>query len=330
MLTPQVTAGVKAIYADNTDLVKEGQLVVLLDDSVYRVRYEQTKAALAETVREVVALFQNVQASRANVESSEASLRQATLDFTHRKGLVGSGAISVEEFERYTTTMDVAKAQLEYNTQQHSIAKHRVVDTVVATHPLVQQAIANFRTAYLDLIRCQVFAPATGYVSKRIVQVGDQVKAGDTMLIIVPLYDLWLDANFKETQLKYVRIGQPVVFWTDIYGRSIKYHGIVVGFQAGTGSAFALLPPENAAGNWIKIIQRLPVRISIPPDELEKNPLMIGLSLHVSVDHHDYDSPMLAPHATYVPVYQTMIYDMQDRQLALVEKEIMEIIESNG
>ncbi len=330
MLTPQVSAGVKAIYADETDLVEKGQLVVELDRSDHLIALEEVQNMLAATVREVVAMFQDVGAKEAEVKLRAAELSQAELDLKHREPLVEPGAVSVEEFEIYQTDFLVAAANLSLAEKQLEMAQALVEGTTVETHPLVQEQVWAVRQSYLNIIRCQIWAPASGYIAKRSVQVGDQVAAGDTLLFIVPLEDIWIEANYKETHLSNVRIGQPVEYTADLYGGGVKFHGKVVGFQPGSGNAFALLPPENASGNWIKIIQRVPVRISIDPDEIRRHPLLLGLSMRTHVDIHDTNGKMLALEPTCKPLYTTTIYAKQIEQMKEIDPIIAEIIKQNS
>lgn len=330
MLTPQVSAGVKAIYVDDTDLVEKGQLLVELDRSNFLVAVEEQKKVLASTVRDVVALFQDVGAREAEVELRAAELRQAELDFKHREPLVKVGAVSVEEFEIYQTDVVTTAASLALAEKQLEMAQAKVKGTTVSTHPLVQEQVWALRESYLNLIRCQIWSPVRGYVAKRSVQVGDQVSEGETLLYIVPLDDIWVEANYKETHLGNVRIGQPVMFTADIYGSGVKFHGKVVGFQPGSGNAFALLPPENASGNWIKIIQRVPVRISINPKELKEHPLLLGLSLRTHVDIHDTSGKMLSAIPTFKPLYTTTIYSKQMEEMVAIDPIIDDIINQNN
>ncbi|MCC5832809.1 MAG: efflux RND transporter periplasmic adaptor subunit [Chlamydiales bacterium] len=330
MLTPQVSAGVAAIYAEDTDLVEQGQLVVELDQSDHLIAFEEAQERLAQTVRDVVALFQDVGAKEAEVILREARLKQAELDLKHRQPLVETGAVSVEEYEIYRTDVQVAASSLELAEKELEMAKARVEGTTVRTHPLVQEQVWVLRQSYLNLIRCRVWAPVTGFVAKRSVQVGDQVKEGDTLLFIVPLDDIWIEANYKETHLRNVRIGQPVEYTADIYGGGVKFHGKVVGFQPGSGNAFALLPPENASGNWIKIVQRVPVRISVDPEEIRCHPLFLGLSMRTHIDVHDTSGKMLAETPTMRPIYSTTIYSKQMEEMAEVDPVIEEIIKQNS
>ena len=329
MLAPQVSAGVKAIYADETDLVQKGQLVVELDSSDFLLRFEELKKELAVTVREVAGMFQDVEAKQAQILLKKAEMQQAELDLNHRTPLVKTGAVSAETYETYQTGVSVATAALTFAERDYEAANALVAGTTVETHPLVQQTVWSLRQAYLNLIRCQIRAPTTGFIAKRSVQVGDQVEAGTTLLYIVPLDAIWLEANYKETSLKSLRRGQEVTFTADLYGDSVTYHGRVLGFQPGSGNAFSLLPPENASGNWIKIVQRVPVRISIDPDELLKKPLLLGLSMRVTVDVHDTSGHMLAQAPTLDPLYTTSIYSQQLEEMVSIDPLIADVITQN-
>lgn len=330
MLTPQVRAGVKAIYTDDTNLVKEGDLVVELDSSDYALAVERKKEELARAVRQVAALFQDVEAKKAALRLREAELKQAQLDFQHREPLVATGAVSIEEFETYQTAVQVSLSATDLAKRELEAATVLVEGTTIQTHPDVQYAVWVLRQAFLDLIRCHIWAPATGYIAKRSAQVGDFVEPGQTLLYIVPLNYIWAEANFKETKLRNVRIHQPVKFTADIYGREVEFHGKVVGFQPGSGNAFALLPPENASGNWIKIIQRVPLRISLEPEEIEKYPLLLGLSLRVHVDITDTSGERLSQIPSILPHYSTDLYTQQLEELQQMEGEIEEIITQNS
>lgn len=329
MLTPQVSSSIVAIFADDTDLVEQGQLVVQLDKTNFLIAVEEKKKNLANTVREVARLFENVSEQEAFVEVRKSELNQQNYYLSNRQDLKGTGAISVEDFETSSTNVSTAEANLKYAVAQLTSAKVLVAGTTVESHPRVQAAVNELKDAYLNLIRCDVKSPARGYVAKRSAQVGDYVAAGSTLLMVVPLDFLWFDANYKETQLKNVRIGQDVEFTADLYGSRLKYHGKVLGFSGGTGSAFALLPAQNATGNWIKIVQRLPIRISIDPNEIKERPLFIGLSIVSSIDVHDTSGSMLCPYPQVDPVYSTFIYDCQMQELKNKEREINEIIEAN-
>ena len=202
-----------------------------------------------------------------------------------------------------------------------------VDDTVISSHPDVQAAAAQLRQAYLTNARSTLIAPVTGYVAKRTVQLGQRVQPGTALMAVIPLDQLWIDANFKETQLRNMRIGQPVDIESDIYGSDVKFSGTIDSLGAGTGSAFALLPAQNATGNWIKIVQRVPVRIHVNAEELAKHPLRVGLSTVVKVDLHDQSGPVLAQQAPQKASFTTNVYD---RQLAEADAMITQLIHDNS
>ena len=211
--------------------------------------------------------------------------------------------------------------------QQLKTSNALVDDTVISSHPDVQAAAAQLRQAYLANARSTLIAPVTGYVAKRTVQLGQRVQPGTALMAVIPLNQLWIDANFKETQLRNMRIGQPVDIEADIYGSDVKFSGTVDSLGAGTGSAFALLPAQNATGNWIKIVQRVPVRIHVNADELAKHPLRVGLSTVVNVDLHDQSGPVLAQQAPQKASFTTDVYE---RQLAEADAMITQLIHDNS
>lgn len=329
LLRPQVAGSVAAIFADNTDLVEEGQVVVLLDKTDYRIAVNEKSESLARIVRETSQWFEDVKQKEAQVIAKRAEMIQAQLNLSHRLHLVEAGAVSQEDFEEHETSVAVSKAYYELALRDLDRSRAIVEGTTVETHPHVLLAVKELKLAYLNLIRCAVIAPTRGYVAKRMAQLGEWVNPIDTLLTIVPVDFMWLDANYKEVQLTKIRIGQCATFTADIYGSEVVYHGRVLGFSAGTGNAFALIPAQNASGNWIKIVQRLPVRISIDAQELKDHPLFIGLSTEITVDVHDTDGPMLCPTPQINPVYTTLIYDKQNRELEELNTTIASIIEKN-
>ncbi|SDC39725.1 EmrA/EmrK family multidrug efflux transporter periplasmic adaptor subunit [Paraburkholderia lycopersici] len=282
-ITPQVTGTVIAVKADDTQTVNVGEPLVLLDPADARVTLEQTEATLAQTVRQVRGLFADDSQYEAQVAVRQADLSRAQDDLRRRMQVAQTGAVSQEEISHARDTVRSAEAALDAAQQQLAANRALTANTTIASHPNVEAAAAKVRDAYLANARNTLPAPVTGYVAKRSVQVGQRVSPGTPLMSVVPLNSLWVDANFKEVQLKHMRIGQPVEMTADVYGSSVVYHGKVIGFSAGTGSAFSLLPAQNATGNWIKVVQRLPVRISLDPEDLQKHPLRIGLSMQVDV-----------------------------------------------
>ena len=323
-LTPQIAGIVIRINADDTALVREGDPVVVLDDADTRTALDEAKAGLAQAVRRVRQLYANTDALRASVELRRTEWRRAREDLQRRTGLPDARALADEDLKHAQAQVETAVAALKVAEQQLAASEATVSRTTVATHPDVQQAAAKLRESYLAAQRASVLAPVTGYVAKRSVQLGQQVAPGAPLLAIVPLVDVWVDANFKESQLRDVRIGQPVTLSADLYGGATLYHGSVIGLAPGTGSAFALLPPQNATGNWIKIVQRLPVRIRLDPQELAAHPLRVGLSMSVSIDTHDRSGPVLASAPSVERPLETKAYEHALADAARLEHEIVQ------
>ncbi|WP_448683366.1 HlyD family secretion protein [Pseudomonas nicosulfuronedens] len=325
-ITPQITGTVVSIGADDGDLVRKGQVLVKFDPSDADIALQQAEANLARTVRQVRGLFSNVDGYKADVAAKKVALAKAEADFKRRQNLANDGAISQEELAHARDALDTARSSLTNSEQQLDTNRALVDDTVIASHPDVKAAAAKLRQAYLDDARAVIIAPVTGYVAKRTVQVGQRVQPGAALMAVIPLDQVWIDANFKETQLKHMRIGQPVEIRSDLYGSEVKYSGTVDSLGVGTGSAFSLLPAQNATGNWIKIVQRVPVRIRINPEELAKNPLRIGLSMDVNVSLHDQSGPALAQQSPHEAVFSTDVYQ---EQLASADQLIEKLIQAN-
>lgn len=290
---------VLAIHADNTQTVKAGQPLIDLDPDTAEVNLAAAEAELARAVRATRATFSRLDETGAAVGQAQAELDRATNDYTRRRGAAGEGAISVEELAHAADAVKVARANLTLARSRQAQSQTAVQGTDVGTNPAVLAAIAAYRRAAITRGHMHVVAPIDGVVAQRTVQIGQQIAAGTPLMAVVPLDRLWVDANFRETQLKDLRIGQPVKVTADTYGNDIVYHGKVVGVGAGSGNAFALLPPQNASGNWIKIVQRVPVRIALDRDELKRNPLRVGLSVTATVDTADQNGARLGmPSAT--------------------------------
>ena len=310
-ITPLVTGTVVSIGADDGDLVHAGQVLLQFDPSDSEVALQSAKARLARTVREVRGLYSNVDALKAQVQARQAELKKARENYSRRKVLADSGAIAAEELSHSHDDLTSAQSALDNARQQLNTSTALVDDTVVSSHPEVMAAAADLRQAYLDHARTTLVAPVTGYVAKRTVQLGQRLQPGTATMAVIPLEQVWIDANFKETQLRDMRIGQPVDVVADLYGSDVKYSGTVDSLGAGTGSAFALLPAQNATGNWIKIVQRVPVRIHLDPRQLAEHPLRIGLSTVVEVDLHDQSGPALAQQPRKQPSFTTRVFDAQ-------------------
>ncbi|MBH3463042.1 HlyD family efflux transporter periplasmic adaptor subunit [Pseudomonas putida] len=326
-ITPLVTGTVTSIGADDGDLVHVGQVLLRFDPSDSEVALQASEAKLARTVRQVRGLYSNVDALKAQVQTRQAELKKARENYARRKVLADSGAIAAEELSHSRDDLTAAQSALDNARQQLNTSTALIDDTVVSSHPDVMAAASDLRQAYLENARTTLVAPVTGYVAKRTVQLGQRLQPGTATMAVIPLDQVWIDANFKETQLRDMRIGQPVEITADLYGSEVKYSGTVDSLGAGTGSAFALLPAQNATGNWIKIVQRVPVRVHLNPDQLKDHPLRIGLSTVVEVDLHDQSGPALAQQPPQQASYTTQVYD---RQLAEADRLIAQLIHDNS
>ena len=339
-ITPQIGGTVVSIGADDTDYVKAGQLLVKLDPADARVALEQAEAQLAQTVREVRTLFANNSTLKAQVSLRSADLARAQADaaraqddVNRRTPLMASGAVGKEEFQHATaqlaaarSTVAAAQSAVVAAQEQLAASQTQTEGTSIEQHPNVQRASARVREAYLAVQRAQLVAPLDGHVAKRGVQVGQRVQAGAPLMTLVALNDLWVDANFKESQLQSLRIGQRAELEADVYGTKVTYRGTVAGLGAGTGAAFALLPAQNATGNWIKVVQRVPVRIALDAQQVAEHPLRVGLSMEVKVDTADQSGKTLADTQRSTPVAATAVFD---EQFKAADDEVAHIIAAN-
>ncbi|MGO0999719.1 HlyD family secretion protein [Lysobacter sp. CA196] len=325
-ITPQTLGTVVSIGADDGMKVVAGQVLVQLDPNDAQVAYDQATANLANTVRQVRGLFSAVDAGQADLSAREVAVQKARADVKRREGLVAGGAVSAEELAHARDELAAAEAAL--SSSRGSLARNRaLVDaTTVAKQPQVAAAAAQLRQAYLNLQRAAIVAPVDGYVAKRSVQLGQRVQPGTALMTIVPLEQVWIEANFKETQLADMRIGQPVELHSDLYGSDVTYQGKLVSLGMGTGSAFSLLPAQNASGNWIKIIQRVPVRIEVEPKQLAEHPLRLGLSMHVDVGIRERGGGVLAAAPPAKPLLSTQAYA---KQLSEADAVIANIVRDN-
>ena len=340
-VTPQIAGTVVAINADDTDKVTAGQPLVALDAADARVALDEAEAQLAQKVREVRTLFvgngslsATVALRQADAARAAADVAKAEDDLRRRTPLTASGAVSGEEIKHAESALQSARST--YTAAQAAVIAARdqltsnqsyTDNTSIDQHPNVQAASGKVREAYLTLKRSELPAPVSGYVARRSVQVGQRVQAGAPLMAIAPLDQLWVDANFKEVQLQKIRIGQPVKLKADVYGSKVEYDGKVAGLGAGTGAAFALLPAQNATGNWIKVVQRVPVRIALDPKQLQANPLRIGLSMEAEVDISNQEGKSLAEASRTTPVVQTQVFDVA---LAEADSRIAHIIADNA
>lgn len=324
-ISAQVSGTVVAILADDTQRVEAGQVLVKLDSTDADVRLQQTSSALAQAVRQVREQTESASSADAQVAKARVDLKKAQADLTRRLPLIAEQAEAPENVQHLRDAVDQAQASLNAAVAQ-AAASHAAVEGIdVANNPAVMQARANFRAAWVASQRNAIFAPVTGYVAQRSVQVGNSVQAGQQLMTVLPLHNLWVDANLKENQLRHVRVGQPVKIETDVYGGSVEYHGKVIGLGAGTGSVFSLLPAQNATGNWIKVVQRVPVRIALDDKELDAHPLRVGLSAEVTVDITNDKGPVLASTNNGQPVAQTDVYDQMASKADAEAEKIIQV-----
>jgi membrane fusion protein (multidrug efflux system) len=301
-VTSEVPGTVLSLNVDDTQQVTAGQSLLQLDPADAKIAEENAEADLARAVRQVRGLFAQSQELRAQIEQREQAQRTADEDLQRRGGLIADGAISAEELSHARDAVTTTRANVSAARQALSQTIAQIDGTTIADHPQVLAAAGAVRNAALALHRTELVSPVSGVIAKRSVQVGQRVAAGTPLLAVVPLDNVWVDANFKEVQLERMRAGQPVTVRTDIYGHQVTYHGHLVGIAAGSGNAFALLPAQNASGNWIKIVQRVPVRILLDPQELKAHPLRVGLSTSVRVDLHDASGPLMSTAVRNVPL----------------------------
>ncbi|RCW75626.1 HlyD family efflux transporter periplasmic adaptor subunit [Pseudorhodoferax soli] len=353
-ITPQIGGTVMAILADDTDRVQAGQPLVQLDPADGRVALEQAEAQLAQTVRQVRTLYANngalaaqvslrdadVVRARTEIGRAQSEMARANDDLNRRQSLSGNGAVSREELHHAQTTLantksalaaaeaGVQSAQAAAAAAREQLASNQSMTegTSVDQHPSVLAAAAKVREAWLATQRAALPAPVSGYVARRSVQLGQRVAAGTPLMSVVPLDQLWVDANFKEVQLRNIRIGQPVKLTADVYGKKVEYKGEVSGLGVGTGAAFALLPAQNATGNWIKVVQRVPVRITLDPQQLTANPLRVGLSMDVTVDVTHKDGRTLAEAPRSAPLAATAVYAADARG---ADEQVRRVIAAN-
>jgi membrane fusion protein (multidrug efflux system) len=322
-LSSQVTGNVIAIRADETQMVQAGAPLIQLDAADADIALQQADAKLGAAVRQQRQRYADVAQYDATVTLRKLQLKNAEDDLSRRKPLAADHTVSGEEVAHARQAVDDARAAIAVALKQEEAAKAGVSGVAVAQHPAVQAAKADYVQAWLASRRNTILAPVSGYVAKRSVQIGARATPGTSLMAIVPLDQLWVDANFKESELKNIRVGQPAKVEADMYGSKVEFHGRVVGLSAGTGSAFSLLPAQNASGNWIKVVQRLPVRIALDAKELQEHPLRIGLSTTVSVDISKTDGPVLGAAMPQTPVYTTQALSQPLQQAATAADAII-------
>ena len=339
-ITPQIGGTVLAILADDTDYVKAGQALVRLDPADVSVALDQARANLAQVVRQVRTVYANngslsaqITLRESDVGRAQVEIARATDDLNRRQSLIKNGAVSKEDLNHAQTQLANGKSALAAAQAALAVAREQLVSNQAMTdgisverHPSVLAAAAKVREAWLATQRMSLPAPVEGYVARRSVQLGQRVAAGTPLMSIVPMKQMWVDANFKEVQLRNIRIGQSVNLTADLYGKKVEYKGTVAGLGMGTGSAFSLLPAQNATGNWIKVVQRVPVRVTLDAAELAKNPLRVGLSMEATVDVSQQGGKALADAPREAALVQTTVYEALGNG---ADEEVRKIIAAN-
>lgn len=318
---------VVSFYADDTDFVEEGQLLVQLDPTYYQVAYDKALADLAYEALQVKQLYDSVLVNEANVAIRQVAASKARYDYDNRQKLVGSKAISNEDFIHAKDELTISENELKKAEFQLKVSLDAIGSFPIREHPLLKEKEESLKEAYYNLKHTSIYAPSTGYIAERSVNVGQSASRLKSLMSIIPTDYVWVDANFKETQLKYMRVGQPAKVWFDLYGSDVEFDGKVLGIASGSGSVFSLIPPQNATGNWIKIVQRLPVRISLNPEMVKKYPIRLGLSAYVDVDITDQNLPMLQKTIIKTPVSKTKVFDIDMKAIDLI---IDEVLQKNG
>ncbi|MCD2528995.1 multidrug efflux MFS transporter periplasmic adaptor subunit EmrA [Providencia huaxiensis] len=322
----QVSGSVMTVNVDNTDFVTSGTVLVELDPRDAELTLDKAKTELANSVRQTRQHMVNSRQLQANIQVKRSELNRLQNDLKRREVLGSSHVIGKEELQHAREAVVSAKAALDVAIEQYNANQAIILNTSIEKQPAVEQAATQVRNAWLTLQRTKIVSPVDGYVSRRSVQVGSQITPSTPLMAIVPSEGMWIDANFKETQLADMRIGQPAKVTTDFYGKDIVFSGTVVGLDMGTGSAFSLLPAQNASGNWIKVVQRLPVRISLDKTQLEEHPLRIGLSTEVTVDTLDKNGKVLSKGMRDTPAYHTAALAVD---MSPADKIVTEIINNN-
>ena len=325
-VTPQTGGTVVDIHAEDGMRVEAGQTLVSLDGSDAEVAYAQAVANLAGAVRQVRGIYRAVEAGQADIAARQVALSQAQADVNRRAGLVASGAVSAEELAHAKAQLATAQAALSGAREQTSRNRVLVDNSELRGNPQVMAAAAQMRAALLGKQRNTIIAPTSGYIAKRNVQLGQRIAAGTPLMAIIPLDEVWVDANFKEDQLRKLRLGQSVKLHSELYGNEVTYSGTLESLGMGTGAAFSILPAQNASGNWIKIVQRVPVRITLDKKQLQEHPLRLGLSMSVEVNLHDEGHGLLPTVAASTPTLTTTAYT---KQLSDADAVIDRIITEN-
>ena len=324
-VTPQVSGNVDAIYVSEMQNVKAGEKMAHLDSRDAQLAFLSAKEALAQSVRQIKQTKMLQEEAKNAISLAQVNLDKTKADLERNKFLLSKGAITGEKFQNLEFAKDAADANLQMANKKLLSIDALLKDKDISKNPEIQNAILRVQKTYLDLKRCDILAPVSGMIAKKNLSLGESVTSNATILSIVPQEDFWVDANFKETQLQHIRIDQDVKLVSDLYGQDMTFHGKIVGIAAGTGAVFSLLPAQNASGNWIKIVQRVPVRISLDPKEVKTHPLQVGNSMSVTVDLHKQNGGFLKRVASKDENnLNYKLYDNSENEAKAVVKEIIE------
>ena len=321
-VSARTSGRVSEIFVESTEEVEAGELLVRLDPTDAALALERAGNELAQAVREINSLKAQRGRLLAVIEARERELALSEAEYKRRQGLKAGTSVTAEELERYLNQASISRANLEAARRDLEVTERLLGPSGVFDHPKVGLARANLKAAWLSLKRCEVRSPASGVVARRSVQVGVQVDPSVPLMAVVPSDQVWVEANLKESQLGRVRLGQKVTVSSDMYGGDRVYRGVVAGLSPGTGSVFSLLPPENATGNWIKVVQRVPARIVIEPSDLRAAPLILGLSMRTKI--HLLEEPVPIPPAPDGPDYSAFPEDYDEAALAALTASIIE------
>lgn len=311
-ITPIHSGFVTSIHTDDTFLVKKGDLLVELDKTDADIAFQKAKEDLAQTVRQVCGMFHQVFVYNAEIDLKTAELIRDAQDFLHRHGVFRQMGVSLEDYEHAIAALRAKAASLEMSGALYRKALAEIYNTSITNHPLVVAASDRMRDAWVYLYRCNLYSPVTGLAAQRSIQVGMWVPPGQPLMTVIPLDQIWINANYKETQLKHMRIGQRVKVTADLWGDEIIFKGKIVGLPGGAGNAFSLLPPQNLSGNWIKIVQRLPVRVALEPKQILKHPLRLGLTCKATVKTRNRKGKMVPDSTAGSPLYETDVFTWEE------------------
>ena len=313
IITPLVDGFVTSVQTDDTFLVDKNQTLVTLDQINYKIALNEAKANLASAVREVCKIYHQTFAYQSEIDVRFAQFIKAEEFYNHRAAVLDTGAISLEDLQVAKENLGTSSNNFEQAKSLYLKESSLIQGKSIRNNPIITAAVDQLTQAWVNLNRCSIKSPERGIVAQRSAHLGKWVAAGDPLLTVIPMDQIWVNANFKETQMRHIKIGQTVKVYSDMYGKRVIYRGTIVGLPGGAGNAFSILPPQNLSGNWIKIVQRLPVRVAIDPDDLIKHPLRLGMTMHAIVNIRSHNKGYLPKENDLAPIYQTNIYEAETK-----------------